>query len=118
MKFTFTSEFQGFGSPKNILEFEADDISDVVMYFEQFLRGAGYHFDGHLDLCNITQPALDNVWERWNEPEQELAIHADDNQDNTNNEELTFPDVRCKVCNLTAEQLGDHKCYDTNCGLK
>ena len=42
MKFTFTSEFQGFGSPKNTMEFEVEHIDDVLMYFQQFLKGAGY----------------------------------------------------------------------------
>lgn len=118
MKFTFTSQFQGFGSPKNTLEFESDQLADVVKYFEQFLRGSGYHFDGELDLCNITEPALDNVWKKWDEPEQELSIYAEDKRDVLDNEELKFYNKRCKVCSLTAEQLGDHNCYDTNCGLK
>ena len=51
-KFTFTSEFQGFGSPKNTLEFDCDQLEDVLMYFEQFLKGAGYHFDGNLTFIN------------------------------------------------------------------
>lgn len=105
MKFMFTSQFQGFGSPKNTLEFECDDIADVVMYFEQFLRGAGYHFDGHLDLCNITEPVREN----WNEPEQETECVE---------EPLYHLHKRCNVCGLTAKQLGNHTCYDSKCGMK
>ena len=51
-KFTFTSEFQGFGSPKNTLEFDCDQLEDVLMYFEQFLKGAGFIYDGHLEIVD------------------------------------------------------------------
>ena len=50
MKFTFTSEFQGFGSPKNTMEFEVDQLEDVLMYFQQFLKGAGLNSSVDTDL--------------------------------------------------------------------
>jgi hypothetical protein len=50
MKFKFESQFIGFGSPKNTMEFEVDQLQDVLEYFEQFLRGAGYVFDGQIDI--------------------------------------------------------------------
>lgn len=56
MKFTFTSEFQGFGSPKNTMEFEVDQLEDVLMYFQQFLKGAGYQFDGDVIIDQETWP--------------------------------------------------------------
>jgi len=52
MIFTFNSKFIGFGSPSSTLEFEADALEDVLVRFEDFLRGSGYHFDGHLDFVN------------------------------------------------------------------
>ena len=52
MKFVFKSKFQGFGSPENTMEFEVDSLDDVLMYFEQFLRGAGYSFDGQLEFVS------------------------------------------------------------------
>ena len=55
MIFTFKSKFQGFGSPEVTVEFECDQLSDVVVYFEQFLRGAGYVFDGNLDFVDDEQ---------------------------------------------------------------
>lgn len=61
MKFTFISETVGFGSPSSKLEFECDQLSDVVVYFEQFLRGAGYVFDGNLNLNNITETQNDFI---------------------------------------------------------
>ena len=98
MKFTFKSKFQGFGSPETTMEFEADSLNDVITYFEQFLRGAGYHFDGVLDIVP---------------PDDEM------NYDDDNNEEI-FVDygksdysdfqVNCDVTspvtfNWTADQL-------------
>lgn len=50
MIFKFESRFVGFGSPKNTMEFEVDQLQDVLVYFEQFLKGAGYVFDGTLDI--------------------------------------------------------------------
>lgn len=50
MKFTFKSEFVGFGSPETSMQFEADDLGDVLNYFKQFLQGAGYVIDGELDV--------------------------------------------------------------------
>jgi hypothetical protein len=48
-KFTFISQYdKALGSPKSTMEFEAVSLDDVVGYFEDFLRGAGYHFDGQL----------------------------------------------------------------------
>jgi hypothetical protein len=32
------------------MEFECDQLEDVLMYFKQFLQGAGYTIDGVLDI--------------------------------------------------------------------
>lgn len=50
MKFKFESSFVGLGSPKTALEVEVDQLCDVLAYFEQFLRGCGYHINGTLDV--------------------------------------------------------------------
>jgi hypothetical protein len=115
-KFKFISEDCGY---TNTLEFEAVGLSSVVEGFEQFLKGSGFQFDGKLDLCNITEP--------W--PEKECDNNCGgcvcESSDNTitmpfqtGTATLTFPEERCKVCKLTREQLGDHACWDNNCGLK
>ena len=56
MIFTFKSKFQGFGSPESTLEFEADSLDDVLMYFKQFLHGSGYHFEGDVIIDQETWP--------------------------------------------------------------
>lgn len=35
---------------RNELEFEAEQLSDVIGNFELFLKGAGFSFDGHVDI--------------------------------------------------------------------
>jgi hypothetical protein len=37
---------------KNTTEISADLLPRVVEEFENFLRGCGYHFDGHLDFVD------------------------------------------------------------------
>lgn len=55
-KYTFTSDFvpdqlDGCNrSTKITHEFEADTIEEMCSQFEYFLRGAGFHFDGRLDI--------------------------------------------------------------------
>ena len=57
-KYTFTSNFVPDGldrsnsAVKITHEFEADTIEEVCSQFEDFLRGAGFHFDGHLDIVD------------------------------------------------------------------
>ena len=57
-KYTFTSNFvpdqldTSNSAVKITHEFEADTIEEVCSQFEDFLRGAGFYFDGHLDIVN------------------------------------------------------------------
>jgi hypothetical protein len=64
MIFKFESRFVGFGSPKNTMEFEVDQLQDVLAYFEQFLKGAGYVFDGTLDIVPPDEPIVYNYDEK------------------------------------------------------
>lgn len=101
MKFTFTSEFTGFGSPKTSMQFEADSIEDVLMYFTDFLRGAGYHFDGQVDII----PTDDF----------QVSIEESDLE-----KELPFANYggeKCSVCGLTRQAMGQAPCHDVRCGL-
>ena len=47
-KFTLISEHAS--GEKTTLEFEKDYLPDVLEYFENFLRGTGFHFTGNLDF--------------------------------------------------------------------
>lgn len=68
-KYTFTSNFvpdqldRCNRAIKITHEFEADTIEEVCAQFEDFLRGAGFHFDGHLDIvedCPVDKDLEDN----------------------------------------------------------
>jgi len=68
-KFTFTSNFvpdqldRCNRAIKITHEFEADTIEEICAQFEDFLRGAGYYFEGHLDFvddCPVDKDVEDN----------------------------------------------------------
>ena len=55
-KFTFINEESSYvGNCKTTTEFSAAHIDEVLTRFEDFLRGAGFVFDGHLEIFE-TQP--------------------------------------------------------------
>ena len=53
-KFTFICDDSSYtsGSSKNTFEFEDETLSSVLENFERFLRGSGFHFDGHVTIEN------------------------------------------------------------------
>ena len=49
-KYLFIQEYK---DSKITHEFDGQtDLYDVIEQFEHFLRGAGFHFEGHLDIVN------------------------------------------------------------------
>ena len=54
MIFTFVKEGDGTAMEDNQanvgMEFEAMMLDEIVANFEDFLRGCGFEFDGHLDF--------------------------------------------------------------------
>jgi hypothetical protein len=94
-------------------EFRADDLSTVLENFEMFLRGAGFYFEGHLDIVNEDD---------YNEPEEETT--QTDSWAWTVNSLLNPPKFRaggtvttvaCEVCGLDKSMMKSHNCYDDNC---
>ena len=50
-KFTFINEESSYvGNCKTTTEFSAAHIDEVLTRFEDFLKGAGFVFDGHLEI--------------------------------------------------------------------
>lgn len=45
----------GYSGTRNTLEFEAETLTEVIAYLDQFLRGCGYCYDGILDVV-IPEP--------------------------------------------------------------
>ena len=55
-KFTFINEESSYvGNCKTTTEFSSVNIDDILERFEDFLKGAGFVFDGHLEIFE-TQP--------------------------------------------------------------
>lgn len=56
-KFTFIREDSSYvGNAKQTIEFSAVCLDDVLAQFEDFLKGAGFVFDGHLIIDQETFP--------------------------------------------------------------
>lgn len=56
-KFTFVCQeestpYSRIVETKRTVEFRADSLEDVLQEFEHFLRGAGFYFNGNLDIVN------------------------------------------------------------------
>lgn len=112
MKFVFTSQSTGYGDPKHTIEFEAEQLSDVVGYFEQFLRGSGYAIDGQLDFVSDNTDYVVAVPMPGTIGGATIVFNEED--------EVTSSQDKCMVrgCGLTRQQLGSHACYEHKCGLK
>lgn len=62
-KFVFSSTCEGIVTTK---EFEEDYLFNVIERFEEFLRGSGFYFNGHLDIVNddeMDEPIIDDSFD-------------------------------------------------------
>lgn len=61
-KFTFINEESSYvGNCKTTTEFSAAHIDDILRRFEIFLKGAGFTFNGHLNISEKQSNNLDNI---------------------------------------------------------
>lgn len=60
----------------NTLEFDAEQLPDVIGNFELFLKGAGFVFDGHVDIVPTTH-TQNNTYN--NLPDPDLPGWSPDN---------------------------------------
>jgi len=67
-RYTFTCEHFDYNNftgeeldvaSKHTTEFRADDLTTMLENFELFLRGAGFHFDGVLDVVKPDEEEID-----------------------------------------------------------
>ncbi len=66
-KYTFKQEYAGFtgysaSAPPSTITMEVNgelSLPQVLERFEEFLRGAGFFFDGHLDIVNDDEVSQD-----------------------------------------------------------
>ena len=61
-KITFIREESNYyNNSKQTVEFSAVELGDIVEQFEYFLKGAGFVFDGHLQLVDEFQDTYTDV---------------------------------------------------------
>lgn len=119
MTIKFTSEYQypnGDMQQRTSVEIPQDSsLITVVEAFEQFLKGAGYMYDGHLDIIHdADSTSYDTELDGWaTDNETVFGSHYSESEDVIKQEAN-----KCIRCGLTREQLGHHKCYDDYCGMK
>ncbi len=115
-KFTFVCQEESMPfvhsiQSKRTVEFNAETLGDIVNEFEMFLRGAGFHFEGHLDIVNEDD---------FNQFEDEVGDQEESNQRwvSTVHSLMNPPKFRangCEVCGLDKTMMKSHNCYDDNC---
>jgi len=71
-----TDMYTGNTVSKSTHEFEVDGLMEVVENVELFLKGAGFVFDGFLDIVPTEEDDIDNQeWQtpEWNIPQEEFT---------------------------------------------
>lgn len=119
-KFTFVCQEESMPfvhsiQSKRTVEFNAETLDDILNEFEMFLRGAGFHFEGHLDFVNEDdfiqfeneEDDLEESKQRWN-----ATVHSLMNPPRFRANATT-----CDVCGLNKEMMATHHCYDDNCPI-
>ena len=104
----FTGDELGVGS-KHTTEFRADDLTTMLENFEMFLRGAGFHFDGVLD---VVKPEDDDE-----EPVVDSKVMEHIVADLLRQQEIQELHGKCEVCGIDKQLMAVHKCYDDNCPI-
>jgi hypothetical protein len=119
-KFTFVCQEESMPfvhsiQSKRTVEFNAETLDDILNEFEMFLRGAGFHFEGHLDFVNEDdfiqfeneEDDLEESKQRWN-----ATVHS-----LMNPPKFRANATTCEVCGLNKEMMATHHCYDDNCPI-
>jgi hypothetical protein len=101
---------------KHTTEFRADDLTTMLENFELFLRGAGFHFDGVID---VVKPEEEQNWDDEDdyEPDVRVMEHlvADLLRQQENKE---LKKGTCEVCKLPLDVMLQHSCFEDRCPLK
>jgi hypothetical protein len=116
-KFTFVCQEESMPfvhsiQSKRTVEFNAETLDDILNEFEMFLRGAGFHFEGRLDIVN------EDEWNEDNDGDEEFQTTQTGSWEWTVNSLMNPPKFRangCEVCGLDKSMMKSHNCYDDNC---
>jgi hypothetical protein len=79
-KYTLIAEhtelYTGNTISKSTHEFEVDGLMDVVENVELFLKGAGFVFDGFLDIVPVEEDSPPEwTTEEWDTPQEDAELH-------------------------------------------
>jgi hypothetical protein len=85
-------------------------LEDVLRDFEDFLRGAGFHIQGHLGFISDEEEIEES------EPNDRWG-HVVDSLMNPPKFRASESVQVCGICRLTGEELAGHRCWDKNCPL-
>jgi hypothetical protein len=109
---------------KRTVEFNAETLDDILNEFEMFLRGAGFHFNGQLDIVNVDEWNEDSDGiEEFKTPqfqfdEEEIKKRWDATiQSMMNPPKFRASEEKCSVCNIAKSQMKGHRCWDTKCPI-
>ena len=105
-KFTFIKENGTYcTNSKQTVEFSTVSLEEVLNQFETFLRGAGFVFEGKV-----------NIYDEFEELDCKQSNYDFNNlpQNNWPFAKIETPTV-CPVCKIDNELMSMHKCYDNNC---
>ena len=109
---------------KRTVEFNAETLDSILNEFEMFLRGAGFHFNGQLDIVNVDEWNEDNDGiEEYETPqfqfdEEEIKKRWDATiQSMMNPPKFRASEEKCSVCNIAKSQMKGHRCWDTKCPI-
>jgi hypothetical protein len=128
-KFTFVCQeesmpFVHSTQSKRTVEFNAETLDSILNEFEMFLRGAGFHFNGQLDIVNVDEWNEDNDGiEEYETPqfqfdEEEIKKRWDATiQSMMNPPKFRASEEKCSVCNIAKSQMKGHRCWDTKCPI-
>ena len=109
---------------KRTVEFNAETLDSILNEFEMFLRGAGFHFNGQLDIVNVDEWNEDSDGiEEFKTPqfqfdEEETKKRWDATiQSMMNPPKFRASEEKCSVCNIAKSQMKGHRCWDTKCPI-
>ena len=114
-KFTFKSQFPDYDEftgdiigtkCTTTVEFEAEELREVISEFENFLRGSGFRFDGNLEIVDAEIELKKYYFTKDNSEFEENAFQS------------SLPKANekvCNVCGINRNIMMNHQCFDKNC---
>jgi hypothetical protein len=129
-KFTLICDHGEFGTPlKNTTEFEVDFLPEVLENFELFLRGAGFVFDGKVEIYDETADVSIESYDVDYDVDYNINLNTDFGADNMAESYNAFEQVVnnhidyvaskqkeiCSTCGLSSAVMQGQKCYDQSC---